>query len=288
MTSPLNTLVFGGCLLRGPLRNVPDLASRLACEPYSPGKAVHSFGEMFQIIEVMQAQRDVPAALRHLTSVPEDLGPVAGADTFAGLDVALIEPASPVELIFRGVFLNRTRIAQVLLKPLRERGGEFVRMSAKWLRVGLVGRNETVRVETASQMLRCITGDRAEDELARAVIGETCAVKTDIGGGFRKMQALIGCPIGAVIYVFNYMPDGRPVHWPAGLSDEVLAATREMDLPVFDPVPLVQSYGPAEALMRDLSHYNDAFLPVVGEALVQFALSVHARARHRTCASAPQ
>jgi len=36
------------------------------------------------------------------------------------------------------------------------------------------------------------------------------------------------------------MPDGRPISWPAGFSEELAAAVEALRLPALDPAPLVQ------------------------------------------------
>ena len=137
--------------------------------------------------------------------------------------------------------------------------------------------DDEVRKDLGARLTALLPDDENR-ELRRAVLAETRAVKSDIAGGFRKMRELLGCPLGAVIFIFRYMPDGRPIVWPAGSRDEVIRAAQELDLPTFEPTSMVQEYGVEAALERDMQHYSEAFLPVVGAAIVRFAQDVYARA----------
>jgi hypothetical protein len=283
-TRPLNTLLFGGCLVHWPMTRTSRAEGRLAYDAYGPIREVHSFGEMFQIVEILRGQRTITPELHLLTRMVE-LVPMPGASDFSDIDVVLLEPASPIELSFRGVAFNRSKL-NLLLKPIVEKGKEERRAGASWIRYGLVGLNEEIRAETAARLVQSVGGDSPEDELTRAIFLETRAEKTDVLGGFVKMQELIKRPTGVVSYVFRYMPDGRAISWPAGFREEVLAAAEHLNLPVFDPVPLVQKFGVQAALQADLGHYNDNFMPVAADALVEFAEAVYRNAAGEAVAAA--
>ncbi|HEY1706728.1 MAG TPA: hypothetical protein VGG10_00575 [Rhizomicrobium sp.] len=262
--------------MRRPFRAVPQASRRLVLDRYGPIKTSYSFGEMFQVIDVLRGQKEIPAYLRYLSGIPSELVPVPSARDFSDIDVALIEPSTPVELTFRGVSINRTRI-QGLMRDVVGKEREPFKARNRWLRLGLMDRNEQIRREASETLLGFIHGDSEADELARAVIRETEVSRSNIPDSFRKMKALLGRPIGVLIYIFRYMPDGRPISWPAGFREDIVAAAQEANLPFFEPVRLVQEYGAAQALLADLAHYSDAFLPVMGEALTRFAESVDGR-----------
>jgi len=285
MKEPLNLLQFGGCLIHRPLRSVARARQRLSTENFGPIRAIHTFGEMFQIIDVLRGRRTIPDEYLKLTRGIEGLKPMKSAETFEGTDLALVEPASSVELTFRGISINRTGIMREVFAPIEARAPKAAKVANKWLRVGLSGLNAEVRAETGERLLELIEGRSKEDELARAVIRETEATKSDIPGGFAKMQELLGCPMGVVIYIFRYMPDGRPVSFPAGLREEVIAAAEALKLPTFEPTALVQKFGVAEALTQDSRHYSDAFMPVAGEALMGFVEEVWRNAQGTSAAA---
>ncbi len=272
--SPLNAVLFGACMLRQPLRVMAARQRGLADQKYGSDTAKHTFGEMFQFIEVIRGARTIPRELTSLCRISPRVSPVAGAEDFRDLDVGLIEPASPVEITFRGFALNRIGMRK-MLAPIAAEGREAAKLSAFWIRAGLMGLNEDVRAEAATKLLAYVHGDTEQADLTRAVISETRAFKSDLIDGFRRMQETLGCPIGAVIYVFRYLPDGRPVSLPAGFRNEVVAAAQALDLPIFDPAPLVAEHGVEAALADDSSHYSPRFMPVVGRALMAFAHEVH-------------
>jgi len=278
MKAPLNVLLFGGCLLRRPVRSVPDLAAKLNPAKYGDIKVVHSFGEMVQVVEFLRGRREVPQELRRLTGISSRLVPLPDARDFSDLDLALIEPASPVEMSFRGIAINRGRIQSEVLRPIESQSREAARLCQKWMRIGILGMNDTIRTKLGAELMALVPDDE-DHEFRRAVLSETRAEKSDLTGGFRTMRELLGCPIGAVVFIFRYMPDGRPVSFPAGAREEVIAAAGGLDLPIFEPTSMVREYGVAAALEKDSRHYTRTFLPIIGGAIVEFAQAIHAHAQ---------
>lgn len=275
--SHLNALLFGGCLVHWPMTRTTRAEGRIRYDAYGPIREIHSFAEMFQIVEILRGQRKIPEEFQLISRMTE-LRPVSGAADFGDIDVALLEPASPIELTFRGVAFHRNAITTRFLMPIMARGREERKVGAAWLRQGLVGLNEAIRAEAAAKLADYVVGDTPEDDFARALFLEVRSKKTDVLSGFIKMRELLNRPIGVVCYNFRYMPDGRPISWPAGFREDVLAAAQQLNLPVFDPAPMVQEFGVDAALAEDLGHYSEDFMPVAAEALVGFAESVHRNA----------
>ena len=127
MKTPLNVLLFGGCLLRRPLRSVPDLGSKLDRSRYGRIRVVHSFAEMIQVVEFLRGQKEVPQALRRLTGIAPETVPMPNAVDFHDIDLALIEPGSPVDIDFRGIAINRTAIMD-LLRPIERQSKEAAKL----------------------------------------------------------------------------------------------------------------------------------------------------------------
>jgi len=48
---------------------------------------------------------------------------------------------------------------------------------------------------------------------------------------------------------------------------------------MFETTGMIRTFGVDKAFSRDMRHYSDAFEPVVGEALLQFAEKICATAR---------
>jgi hypothetical protein len=272
--APLNTLLFGGCLLHWPLTRTDRAEGKLNLKRYGTIREVHTFGEMFQTVAILRGEKVMPPELAPLWHMPK-LSPVADAKTFSELDLALVEPASPTDLTFRGTVINRNKIKARILDPIMKLGKVEGQVAAKWLRRGLIEMDERVLAETTPLLLSYVRGNSAQDELTRAIISETRASKITMAEGFAKMQELLGCPIGVIVYIFRYMPDGRVISWPTRLREDIIEGAEGMGLPSFDPVPYVVKYGVPAAMTDDSRHYKPDFLPIIGDALVEFAQSVH-------------
>jgi hypothetical protein len=112
MKNVFNVLLFGGCLLHQPIQRSPRARAKLAFHKYGPLTGVHSFGEMFQVIDVLRGEKEVPLELRPLCRMSPGLRAVPRAKDFNDLDLALVEPASPIEITFRNVIINRNAVMQ--------------------------------------------------------------------------------------------------------------------------------------------------------------------------------
>lgn len=281
---PLNALFLGGCLIHRPTRALPDLGEKLRLANSGSYRIVHSFGEMFEIVDILEGRKSIPQSLRQLSGLPlRDRG---HSLDLGAVDVAIVEPASPVEITFRGVHTNRSRLLDEL-RPIQSQNRAAMRIFNKWIRLGLLEMNEGMRTAMAGQLVQLIPADDDKADYRRALILETRAARSDIAGGFRKLRDLLHCPIGAVVYTFRYMPDGRPVGWPPGFREEVIQAATGLGLPIFDAAPLVAAYGVEAAMNASMGHYTDRFAPIIAEELVKFAQSVYCAAHEPQITASP-
>lgn len=108
------------------------------------------------------------------------------------------------------------------------------------------------------------------------MLSEAVGTKPPSLDGLRRLAATIGAPIGVALFAWAYMPDGRPLSWPADFLREMIEATEALGIPAFDPRPLVQAAGVETALAGDQRHYADGFLPVVAKPLIEFTLATAA------------
>lgn len=272
----LNTLLLGGCMLRWPITRTDKAEGKLAWEHYGRIGEIHTFGEIFQTIGILRGEVAIPAELKTYAHIHRKLQPLPLTERrFENVDLVLLGPSSPIELMFRGVSINRTALVREISAQVQDDTGWGEKLVGRWFRIGLVGLNETVREEAGEKLLGYIRGDSEEAELARAVVLETRSALADLGAGFSKIRQMFKCPMGLVLYIFRYMPDGRPISWPAGFRENILGAAAAFDVPVLDPSPMVVDYGVKEALLSGLSHYSKEFLPVIGEKVVKFAEDVY-------------
>jgi hypothetical protein len=243
--------------------------------PYGHVPFTYTFGEMFQTIEVLRGEREVPEEIRQLCFMDSEFIPVPRAADFNDVDVFLIEPASPVDMIYRDCYLNRIPLSNIVLQPLRALGKEAAKYANLWLRCELTAQDDEKRLELADALIDLMPDDLENGDFIRSVLSEAYARKIDVPEAFRKLQNLVGRPLGVVNYIFRYMEDGRAVSWPAGLQEEIQSAARSLGLPVFDPVPVVCEYGVKEALLPpDFSHYTEQFDAVIGDRLTDFAKEI--------------
>ena len=79
--------------------------------------------------------------------------------------------------------------------------------------------------------------------------------------------------MGIVLHNFQYMPDGRPISWPAEFKDQATEVARALGVPALDYAPFVVEHGAARVMAPDLRHWNADFYPQVSQHLFDF---VHA------------
>ena len=270
MATSITPLILGGCLLHQPLRSPPT--ARLVSVPRAIPLA-HTVGQMLQIIGVLKGECDVPQELRPLCQMSPDLRSDAGA--LSKIDVVLFEASSPIEIVFRGAHLNRNAVASEILAPVSRKRPDLKGIVKQWLRKGVLGMNDEVQ-QSAARQLEPAMGDVFESaDLVRDLLRSVRCSRSDVANGLGRIAVEIADrPIGVHIYNFRYMPDGRTITWPEGFHDEVVAAANAFELPIFDPAQLVRDFGVENALADDFGHYRDAFVPIVGEALLKFAHDV--------------
>jgi hypothetical protein len=285
MDRPTTVLPMGACLLHGPLNPIARERVRIAYPKYGTFPGVYTFGEMFQALDVLLGRREVPDEIRPIANMRPNFVARESAVGFGEVDVVLVEPSSPIDLEYRGCNLNRTTLTQIVLAPIRATGREGNKAANQWLRTGLIGLNEDVRAGAAQVLVKHIPQDLPEKDFFADVILQTRSRKADVLAGLKGISSIVQKPMGIVLYVFQYLPDGRTLSWPEGFLEEIMAAAEEMDLKVFQPAEVVRSFGIKEALREDLRHYNPEFMPVVAEALCEFADSIASTGSHLLAAA---
>src|SRR5581483_2018133 len=98
---PLNALLLGGCMLHWPILRTGVHHTILECDLYGRLIEVFTFGEMFQLLGLLQERIEIPAALRPLARMPANFRARVPVNNFEAIDVALVCPSSPIELTFR-------------------------------------------------------------------------------------------------------------------------------------------------------------------------------------------
>jgi len=288
MAGPTTVLPMGACLLHGPLNPIARERTRIAFPKYGTFPGVYTFGEMFQALDILLGKRDVPAQIRPIANIQPNFVARPSAIGFDEVDAVLVEPSSPVDLEYRGCYLNRNRLTHYVIAPIKGVSREANKAANQWLRSGLIGLNDQLRASAAEALLKHIPEDLPDKDFIVDVILQTRSRRADVLGGLRGISSIVQKPMGIVLYVFQYLPDGRTLSWPEGYQEEILAAAKQLELKVFQPADVVRSYGLNEALRDDLRHYKPEFMPVVAEALCEFADSIAAPASDRRIAAAAE
>ncbi len=279
----LQVVMLGGCLLHGPInglraraRKHPELGEPIAVPRLGTGgnhPACYSFGEMFQAIAFYRRQIEIPPDVRLLCGMAPTYEPLPDSSALEQADAILVEPSTPLEVVFRGYTLNRTEIYRWVLDPIRATSKEAAKRGNVWFNKGLEEGNEEVRETAAQDLIGWIPEDMPHADLARAVLREARCITRDVPDAFRQLLRLTDRPVGVVTYVYQILPDGRTVTWPRGFIEQVIESADAFGLPLIEPWRLVTAYGVRQALLPDLRHYSEEFLPIIGGKLAEFARS---------------
>lgn len=278
----LKILPLGGCLLKIPLRAYDKTlygnTSRLLGKALFP--TTYSFQEAIQFIRMLRGEISPPPEIRALAGFRADFQANPAVGDFAAMDVVLVEPSTPIDIVYDGYALNRVALRQCIADPIlaAHPGPDTAKTVSRWLHKGLLGGDEATQAELGERLVKLAPRSLPAVDTFCDVLLSAKSRKHDASEGLRTIRAMIDRPLGVLTYTFRYMPDGRPVSWPPGFHDEVLAAALDLGLPVFEPwkftTELFEQHGVAKVMRADLQHYADDFMPVVGRAILEFAGAV--------------
>ncbi len=274
----IRILPLGGCLLHRPLGDFGKFKYNVRARVGTGGsvRENYSFGEMIQFVRLLRGEIVLPREIKELAGVDARFEPLPGIGDFANVDVVLVEPSTPFDIVLGDYLLNRTAIIARIVEPIRAANPEpkYARMSNYWMTKGLHAGDVAVQESLGAELAERLPDTMPLADIARDVLMNARAVQRDVSQGLGELRAMIDRPMGVLTFIFQYLPDGRPVSWPAGFRDDMLAAAAALNLPVFEPWRLVEQYGVAATLKDDLRHYKDEFMPTVSQAIVDFAAEV--------------
>jgi hypothetical protein len=271
---------LGGCTVYDPCYELEKSGLGFVCARqvgYTASPYTHTVGEHLQLLDYVRNALEIPPELRPFCNV--DFMPKAGGFDMAltDLEAVLVEECSDVEVIFRGVVLNRLRLVDEIIMPAKQAalaGGDkhLAAVTHRWYFDGLL-KLSPKRGEYAAEILKHMPHRGEADELLRAIIREAAprrlAIETFVEG-IKRIGSLLGKPVGVATHTQYYMPDGRPISWPHTFHGDIMEACRRNAIPFIHPCELVAKYGPQAALQPDMIHWRDDFMPVVGQAIGAF------------------
>jgi len=266
---------FGGCILHNPLG-----------EYYKKNRAVGMFSKMgfrntpfslsantnHQLIDFLTGSIDIPQWIQSLAYSDGFIQPTAehGRQIFSG-EVALVEMSTPTEYTFEGVLLNINRFEEIILLGLGEYFSER-KLIGKW-KGALRRAKEDVRQVLAEDIYNSISKDTPERQNIAKFVRETSSRMLSVEEMTKSMADLrdrLGIPVALMLHNFNYMPDGRPVSWPAEFKDNSIEVARRLDIPTLDFAAFVQTEGVGRVLADDRRHWRPSAYAEVGELIHDF------------------
>ncbi|MBY0320970.1 MAG: hypothetical protein K2X72_19770 [Reyranella sp.] len=275
----LEIFSVGACLLSAPVTEL--ISSNRATNSWNRYSkhitpAVYTLDEALQLVRFMRGDFDIPPLFRELCRLDrsEEGPPLKGALDTA--DVVLVEINSPVAIRYSRYALCRSQLISLVLNYVKT-SDELARAGNAWYHQGIMADNAEVREETAQKLVRAVPDTMPDPDLARAVLIDSRPSRRDVAElaeGLAELRDAFRAPLGVVTYTHQYMPDGRPLPWPADFIEQTMAAAQQLALPVFHPSNYVRSYGATRALMPDRVHYQPEFSAALAEPLWEFAAGV--------------
>ncbi len=268
---------FGGCPLYNPLQSLREVGKGFhlfkAAGFKRPPFALSS-GAAVQLHKFCTGEIAIPLNVRRLCYAdPEHVPSEKQLKVLQRADLALVEMSTPLEMVYDGFILNSNRLKDRFLVALKDRFPELARPITLWRSAGMQKMNEPVRAEAAAALLKALPKDTEDDLFIRDLIEGTRVRETKtphIVADLAELRSRVAVPTGMIIHNFTYMPDGRPVSWPADFRDNCVAAAKELGMPVFDAAGMVAEYGAVAAMHVDMRHYSKPFTPIVADAMHRF------------------
>ena len=252
--------VFGSCRVDDPIRQM-EQAGRAAMNQQNIYGYVHNSREVLQQLEILSGHIDVPTRLRPFLNIrgkwawrPTSTN-TATRYRFARTDAFVVEISSIRLLRFKAMFLQINRTREILVtSPAIEKNW--------WSTLLRTGRNELAAYEAARG------GDTTTvtDEIAAGAVCDEQSLDS-VRDDILAINELLPAPVLFASH-FNTTATGQPVRQRQVIIDAMEEAAAIADVAWFDPTGLVQEIGPENAIL-DPAHYREAFIPKVGEALLQ-------------------
>jgi hypothetical protein len=277
-----SVLPFGGCTIFDPIYTAQHEGLAINMHRQLTGSNnsmyTHTPGEHLQSINHIRGVHLIPPILHGLCNIPSDLNSCSFTETANDIDMLLIEICGNVEIVFRGTILNNNRLSDAILGPANlafsadKNNQGWYSTAQKWFYDGLIKSNSE-RANFADKLLEYMPLENEGDQLLHDIVLESYPRKVDTETIFHQISSLgkiFDRPYVLVSYTQRYMPDGRPLSWPPHLHAELSKEAAKRGVKIFHPPQLVMEYTPKVALKEDMQHYNDDFLKIIGEKIINF------------------
>lgn len=261
-------LAFGSCHVHGAIDNLElrGLAYGLRRTPY----LTFTPREALQLIEFDLGMLPIPEPLQAY-AVPRDARTVlpAAADT---ADIVVLEFTQAIDVMRGSLGIMRRAIVHRIVRPIAALGKSEGRIATRWYESGLIRCSETVRSETAEQLLTLLPRIDIDQAVARDIVLNargSMQSAGEVAATTRQIIERLGAKRVNVISAPNmYLPDGRPVPFPVNFPKELEALCAELGLPLLSLARLVGVHGGSFALKEDLYHFTPEFMAVLADEIL--------------------
>jgi hypothetical protein len=297
MTKLIKTFLIGSCGVHGP----PYALGRLGFFPYTIGHLgfkcapfALTSGAAVQVYDFCVGDRKLSQLVRKLAYMTQNEPVPEKRHLVDDSELAFIELSSPVEPMIGDDIVNFNYISEFVVKPLRIAGAKPKLLSG-WVQ-SLINVRDDLK-ERADALLADWPEAWPDDDERRLSLKPLpsspfpvpspddpelrFAVETlrtrrlDVDDMVRDLEVLrekMRKPLAIRLYDFRYMPDGRPIDWPAGFKTQQIEIARRMNLATLDFAPVVERYGPRNIFKDDptCAHFLPKMHPLVAELMYDF------------------
>jgi hypothetical protein len=251
--------VIGSCRVDDPIRQM-EAAGRATMNQQNIYGYVHNSREVLQQLDILAGRIDVPTRLRPFLNIRGKWASHAASTNtvtrfrFARTDAFVVEISSIRLLRFKAMFLQINRTREILVtSPALEANwwGPLLRL----------GKNDVAAYQASCD------GDvsSVHAEVAKGAICSEQSLKS-VRDDILAINELLPAPVLFVSH-FNTTASGAPVRQRQLIVEAMQQAAAGGRIAWFDPTGLVREAGPEHAIL-DPSHYQENFIPKVGEALM--------------------
>jgi hypothetical protein len=270
---------FGGCGLHNPLAKFfrdNGITGVLSQTGFRSTPFSLSANTNHQLIDFLTGKIEIPEWIQPLAYSDPDVCPTEeqGQQIFTG-QIALVEMSTPTEYTFEGVLLNINRFEDVILSSLDELGPER-KLIGRW-KGALRRANEDLRKGLAQDIYHYISKGTPERKNVARFVRDTSSRMLDVDEMTQSLGRLrdrLGIPVAMLLHNFNFMPDGRPVSWPADFKANSAEVARRLNIPTLDLAEVVAKEGVEKVMAPDLRHWNPNHFAALGEKMSDFCTAV--------------
>lgn len=266
---------LGACQLSSPLDALASAGRIKSAWALAKQRTVPCYctGDALQAIRLYRRQIQLSKGLQLYCGFGENADDARGHGPLDHTDITLMDCNTPVELSLDGVFVNRSQITTRLLYPLVAARPDLEDTYRLWWEKGVLEDDHEVRKETSLAMIPALDGVVPYPDVAAEILAGTRGLRQtekDLIVALDELRSQLKGPFGMLTSTCRYLPDGRPVAWPAGHLDMTRAVARHLDIPLFDTIKLVQEHGVATAMNEQMTIYRPEFHIVAGKAIHGF------------------